>query len=172
MNRYLIYILFFSLVACIGDLSRDKAVDYLEQTSMRIEDPERHYFPIIRGAILKTAFKFYNTGDHPLVLKDVNTSCGCTNVQYSPGLISPGSYGEIYIEYNSGKNIGHVEFYIDVYANLDTVFKKTIKFDINVVTGADYTRDYEEVYNEFLKGQNAEYKKKGYYTELDGQVKY
>lgn len=174
MKKYLIYISFFLLLACNSKIDKDKAINLLPQTTIEIEDPVRHYYPIIRGESLKTYFKYYNTGKNSLIIKEVTTSCGCTVAGYARTPIPPEKHGIIEVEYNSGKNLGLVEVYIDIYANLDTIFKKTIKFDINVVTSADYVRDYEEVYRDYLKeqkteaiikGLSGELKKHDYYTD-------
>ena len=42
-------------------------------------DDESHNFGTIKeGLIAEYTFKFKNTGDQPLILKDVRPSCGCT----------------------------------------------------------------------------------------------
>lgn len=168
------------MLSC-GQQARDKALESLDKTSMVVEDTLRHYYPIIRGTVLHTAFKFYNTGKHPLVIKDVITSCGCIEVDYPESIILPESFGFINVSYESRKNIGFVEGYIDIYANLDSVMKQTVVFDVNVVTSAEYTRDYEEMYNKYLeenkdnlmeKGVEGDTNQQGYFTELGGEMKF
>ncbi len=155
-------------------------VKNVKETTIEIENEIRHYFPIIRGKKLTSAFKFYNTGKEPLYIKDVTPSCGCIIPTFPKYAISPGDSGEIIFEYDSNKNIGHVELYLDIYANLKGELKKTLIFDLNVVTDASYTRDYEQQYDNELKKNNSLLLKKGIvgfenqqgYVANDNQVKF
>lgn len=45
-------------------------------------------------------FEFTNTGDAPLVISDVKTSCGCTVPSKPKEPIMPGKTGEIEVKYN------------------------------------------------------------------------
>lgn len=58
------------------------------------------------------SFKFENTGDEPLVIINVNASCGCTRPDYPKEPIRPGKKGEIKITYNPAGRPG--EFTKDV----------------------------------------------------------
>lgn len=48
-------------------------------------------------------FTFTNTGDAPLLITKVKTSCGCTVPSYSKAPILPGQSGELSIKYNTNK---------------------------------------------------------------------
>lgn len=48
-------------------------------------------------------FTFTNTGDAPLLITKVKTSCGCTVPSYSKVPILPGESGELNIKYNTNK---------------------------------------------------------------------
>lgn len=45
-------------------------------------------------------FEFVNNGDAPLIIKKVNTSCGCTTPQWSKAPVAPGQKGTIKVGYN------------------------------------------------------------------------
>jgi len=45
-------------------------------------------------------FEFTNTGDAPLTIKDVKSSCGCTVPSWSKESIAPGKSGKIEVKYN------------------------------------------------------------------------
>ena len=49
---------------------------------------------------LKT-FTFTNTGNAPLIITKVKTTCGCTVPSYSKAPILPGDSGELKIKYNT-----------------------------------------------------------------------
>ncbi|WP_411895875.1 DUF1573 domain-containing protein [Winogradskyella sp. A2] len=61
-------------------------------------------------------FIFINTGDAPLVISRVKTSCGCTVPSYSKAPILPGESGEIKIKYDT-KRLGAFSKTITVMSN-------------------------------------------------------
>ncbi len=48
----------------------------------------------------KRSFEFTNTGDAPLIIKDVKSTCGCTVPTKPKEPIAPGKTGEIEVKYN------------------------------------------------------------------------
>ena len=50
-------------------------------------------------------FAFTNSGDAPLLITNVKTSCGCTVPNYSKAPILPGTSGELEIKYDT-KRLG------------------------------------------------------------------
>ena len=61
------------------------------------------YGQVVRGADGERVFTFTNTGDKPLIIKDVKTSCGCTAAEYPKptDLIAPGQKGQIKVQYDT-----------------------------------------------------------------------
>lgn len=45
-------------------------------------------------------FEFTNTGDEPLVIVNVNASCGCTRPEYPKAPVKPGQKGKIKVTFN------------------------------------------------------------------------
>jgi hypothetical protein len=67
---------------------------------------ESHDFgEIPQGKPVSVEFAFTNTGDAPLLIADVATSCGCTASDYSKEPIAPGASSKIKVTYNAA-NIG------------------------------------------------------------------
>ena len=58
------------------------------------------------------SFEFTNTGDEPLVIINVNASCGCTRPEYSKEPIKPVKSGKIKVTFNPAGRPG--EFSKDV----------------------------------------------------------
>lgn len=124
-----------------------KKVGENEITTLKIEDPVRHYSPVMQGTKQEIALKVTNTGKEPLVLKDVMTSCGCTTAKFPTYAIAPGNSADIELEYDSNKNTGYTAIYTTITAN--TAEKAhNVFFDINVVPDSHYTKDYEEIYRD------------------------
>ena len=148
----------------------------VRKTKMEIENPERHYYPILRGSELTAAYKFYNRGNEPLIIYDVQASCGCIEIDYPSGSIGKDDFGYITLDYDSAKNIGYVEFYITIVANTEKDIFTTIKFDLNVVTSPHYTQDYEEIFlqrrKENLGGEvDGDLTQQGYYVDDERTVR-
>ncbi len=73
------------------------------------------------------SFVFNNTGDTPLFIQDVKTSCGCTVPQWPSKPIKPGRSSEIKINYDT-KHTGRFHKTITVYYNgKDSPITLTIK---------------------------------------------
>ena len=67
----------------------------------------------------KTTFVLTNAGNKPLVVEHVNTSCGCTSVDYSKELVQPGNETVLNVTYKAE----HPEYFdktITVYCNVET----------------------------------------------------
>lgn len=55
------------------------------------------------GTVVKVAFKFRNAGKSALVIKDANTTCGCTVTTIPPKPILPNGIDSIIVTFDSGK---------------------------------------------------------------------
>lgn len=144
----------------------------IQPTTLEIKDPDRHYYPILQGQELDLVFQVTNTGKNPLVIQDIQPSCGCIVEKGKfRNIIPPEGKENIALTYNSTKNIGLVAHSIRIYGNIADSGMIEIKFDVNVVPNADYTRDYEQLFKElnikngavkkFVDGEEAEL---GYYV--------
>lgn len=91
-----------------------------------------------------------NTGDAPLIISEMQPSCGCIILDKSSHIIIPeDGIRQFKATYNSIKNVGEVVHRIRIFGNMLPDGRAELKFDVNVVPDADYTRDYEELYQEF-----------------------
>lgn len=75
------------------------------------------YGEIIKGSDGVRTFTFENTGDAPLEIQGVRSSCGCTIPKKPEQPIAPGEKGEITVKYDTNR-VG--------------VFRKTITVNTNV----------------------------------------
>lgn len=141
----------------------------LKPTSVKINDPVRHYYPIMTGEILTLSYEIENTGKEPLVISEIQTTCGCVATDEKRRVIPEGQKAVINFEYDSSKNIGYVEHEILLYGNFENSSICKLYFDVNVVPGSDYTEDYEVLHKErekkniFKKSTSSG--KKNYYVD-------
>ena len=71
-------------------------------------------------------------------------SCGCIILDKSSHIIIPeDGIRQFKATYNSIKNVGEVVHRIRIFGNMLPNGKAELKFDVNVVPDADYTRDIE-----------------------------
>lgn len=79
------------------------------------------YGEIVKGSDGGRTFTFENTGDAPLEIQRVRSSCGCTIPKKPEAPIAPGEKGEITVRYDTNR-VG--------------VFRKTITVNTNVASAS------------------------------------
>ena len=86
---------------------------------------ELHDFgEIPKGKPVSVEFSFTNTGDEPLLVADVVTSCGCTASDYTREPIAPGKTSKVKVTFNAA-NAG--AFSKDVTVNFhEAALKKVL----------------------------------------------
>lgn len=84
---------------------------------MALDKVKHDFGKIPQGQPATHSFKITNTGDAPLVIKDVRPSCGCTTPKWPKKPIAPGESAEIKAVYDA-KSTG--------------AFQKSIVVDTNV----------------------------------------
>lgn len=78
-------------------------------TEVMISDPVRHYYPILQGQQLRIVARVTNIGNVPLVIRDIQPSCGCIVVNVKREVIvPPGRFMYLTLDYDSKKNVGKV----------------------------------------------------------------
>ena len=79
---------------------------------------DRHEFgDIIQGDVIEHVFEFTNSGNAPLVLQDVKTTCGCTVPEWPRTPLAPGATAELKVKFNSAGKIGIQNKVITVVSN-------------------------------------------------------
>jgi hypothetical protein len=93
------------------------------------------YGEIERGSDGIRVFEFTNTGDAPLVISKVSSSCGCTIPKKPEAPIMPGESGEIQVKYDTNR-VGPIRKAVTVISNADTPTKiLKIKGTVKAVDG-------------------------------------
>jgi hypothetical protein len=77
------------------------------------------YGTIEKGANGVRVFEFTNTGNEPLIISKVNSSCGCTVPKKPEGPIQPGQTGEIEVKYDTNR-VNPIRKTITVISNAET----------------------------------------------------
>ncbi|WP_298555012.1 DUF1573 domain-containing protein [uncultured Algibacter sp.] len=77
------------------------------------------YGTIEKGADGVRTFEFTNTGDEPLIISNVKSSCGCTVPSKPKDPIMPGETGEIIVKYDTNR-VNPIRKTITVMSNAKT----------------------------------------------------
>jgi hypothetical protein len=87
-------------------------------------EAESHDFGTIpEGTQATYEFKFTNTGKEPLIISNVQASCGCTTPKRSNEPIAPGKTGTITASYNSSGRPGPFTKSVTVTSNAKSATK-------------------------------------------------
>jgi|TARA_B110000967_G_scaffold157731_1_gene162930 hypothetical protein len=105
----LLFISFFS----ISIYAQDKVA------KIEFESETIDYGTIEKGSDGVRVFKFRNTGDAPLIVSNVKSSCGCTVPKKPTEPILPGENGEIEVKYDTNR-VNPIRKTITVTSNAET----------------------------------------------------
>ena len=77
------------------------------------------YGTIEKGSDGVRVFEFTNTGNAPLIISSVKSTCGCTVPKKPEGPIMPGEKGQIEVKYDTNR-VNPIRKTITVISNADT----------------------------------------------------
>ncbi|MCX6239461.1 MAG: DUF1573 domain-containing protein [Bacteroidia bacterium] len=113
MRRIFGTIAFFVLITALQNINAQPLAD------IQFEKMDYNYGKIKEeGGPANYDFKFTNTGKIPLVIQDVQASCGCTTPEWSAEPILPGKTGFIKVSYNPDRRPGVFTKSITISANV------------------------------------------------------
>lgn len=106
-------------------------VKNVKNGELTFETDEIDYGTIKQNADGLRVFKFTNTGNAPVLISNVKTSCGCTVPEYSKEPVMPGESGEIKVKYATNR-VGAFTKTITVMSNAKNS-KKILRIKGNVL---------------------------------------
>jgi hypothetical protein len=107
---------FVSLSSCKRNNSSNQQVESDNQPSMDFEKYEHDFESIAYKSDASYFFTFRNSGEAPLTIKNVKSSCGCTVPKWSKKPILSGEQGSIRVKYDTRRK-GRFRKTITVYSN-------------------------------------------------------
>ncbi len=72
---------------------------------------------ITQGDRVTHTFAYENTGNEPLILSDVKTTCGCTATNWDREPLAPGETAEITVNFNSRGKMGMQNKVVTIMSN-------------------------------------------------------
>jgi hypothetical protein len=89
---------------------------------------------MVQGDKVEETFKFANTGTEPLIITNVQVTCGCTTPKGWPrDPILPGGKGELTVAFNSAGKMGKQNKVVTVVSNAVNADGSQISFTANVL---------------------------------------
>ncbi len=84
---------------------------------MVFEEQQHDFGDIYQGDKVEHVFAFQNAGNEPLIITNVQTTCGCTAPNWPRDPIAPGQSNEIKVVFNSTGKMGRQHKVITVISN-------------------------------------------------------
>lgn len=91
------------------------------ETSLALSEPSFDFGKVRKGDVVEHVFEVTNTGKNPLIISNVQPTCGCTVPDYTKTPIAPGKTGKITLKFDSTNFDGIVHKSAEVYANVSQV---------------------------------------------------
>jgi len=108
----------FSIFTIVGAVAQEAAEE--SNTSgpvMSFEEDKHDFGDIFQGDKVEHVFEFENTGNEPLIITNVQTTCGCTAPEWPRDPVAPGQSGKIKVVFNSTGKMGRQNKVITVVSN-------------------------------------------------------
>ncbi len=95
---------------------------FAQQPEFKFEKETHDFGKITLNKPVSYSFKFVNNGTQPLIIADVQSSCGCTVPKYTSTPIKKGETGTVTVTYDS-KAIGSFNKVLTIRSNAKTPVK-------------------------------------------------
>ena len=137
MKKYLF------LIVVLGFAAQAFAQQPANQTGpvISFEKKTHDFGDIFQGDKVEETFKFANTGTEPLIITNVQVTCGCTTPKGWPrDPIMPGGKGELTVAFNSAGKMGKQNKVVTVVSNAVNPDGTQISFTTNVLEKKEQTQ--------------------------------
>ncbi len=131
--------LFWGLIVLIAFSCSSKSNQTSEQVADSTHFAELTYIEdffdvgtVHSGELVKHSFRFRNTGNLPLVVKDVIPSCGCTKVDVSKKILKPGEDALVEVVFDSKGWFGSQYKSVTLRTN-GVIREKSVTLKANVI---------------------------------------
>ena len=126
---------YFFLFVMVGFASLGYAQEAkLNGPVITFEKKVHDFGDISQGDKVEETFRFTNTGNEPLIITNVQVTCGCTVPKGWPrDPIAPGQKGELTIAFNSAGKMGRQNKVVTIVSNAVNADGSQISFTANVL---------------------------------------
>lgn len=133
MKKYAILgiLLLFVSVAFAQEAKVEPPVIKADGPILTLEKNTHDFGDIYQGDVVEHTFKFTNTGNQPLLITNIQTSCGCTTPTWPRDPIMPGGKGELKVGFNSAGKMNKQTKTLPIISNSAT--DVSVTFTTNVL---------------------------------------
>ncbi len=146
MKKLFVFILLLNLtLACSDDPASKVKKENLEKAKEQLAKMDK--FPVMQfdytevdfgqrkeGEVLDTVFTFTNTGEAPLIISKVKSSCGCTVPEWPQKPIQPGEKGRIVVRFDTKNRKGNQVKTVTIHSN-EKQLTRTLRIKAQVEGG-------------------------------------
>ena len=131
MKKY--FFLFVVLGLAAPSFAQETSTAKLNGPVITFEKKVHDFGDIFQGDKVEETFRFTNTGNEPLIITNVQVTCGCTTPKGWPrDPIAPGGKGELTVAFNSAGKMGRQNKVVTVVSNAANADGTQISFTTNV----------------------------------------
>ncbi len=136
MRKYLFLLMILGVAA--SGFAQETPAGVKQDGAVITFDKKTHDFgDIMQGDKVENTFYFTNTGNEPLIITNVQVSCGCTVPKGWPrDPIPPGGQGELTVSFNSTGKHGRQNKPVTIISNAVNTDGNQITFTTNVLEKA------------------------------------
>jgi|JI8StandDraft_2_1071088.scaffolds.fasta_scaffold14699_2 hypothetical protein len=96
------FLLTFVILASIASIQMSfKSTNEINKAVIEVQNTTRDFGKIPQGKPVTAEFTVKNTGKTPLVMENIQTSCGCTLADFTRTPIAPNQTGYVKVTYNA-----------------------------------------------------------------------
>lgn len=109
----------FGVFMIFGAIAQEAAAvqEPQEGAVISFEEDKHDFGDIYQGDKVEHIFTFENTGNEPLIITNVQTTCGCTAPEWPRDPVVPGQTADIKVVFNSAGKMGRQTKVITVVSN-------------------------------------------------------
>ncbi len=106
------------------------------QAQLTFTNREHDFGEVEEGKVVEYVFTFKNTGNYPLMLQDIRTTCGCTAPEWTKEPIAPNEEGKVIVRFNTAHKAGQQRKVITVISNAANSSESLVMFGTVMPSGS------------------------------------
>ncbi len=128
--------LIFGFFIVFYAFAQEEQATMVDGPSITFEETSFDFGDIYQGDKVEHVFKFENTGSQPLIITNVQTTCGCTASEWPREPVLPGESANLKVSFNSASKYGRQNKIISIISNAVSPLNQ-VKITTNVLPKKD-----------------------------------